>query len=94
MTKSPLAFVQKAFEVARAALPAYSSKFPRKDFTRHQLFALLALKTFLETDYRGVVEQLRDGSDLREALGLPKVPHVTTIHKAAARLKEKRPTLS
>lgn len=94
MTKSPLAFVQKALEVARAALPAYSSKFSRKDFTRHQLFALLALKTFLKTDYRGVVEQLRDWSDLREALGLQKVPHFTTIHKAAARLKKKRPTPS
>src|SRR5271155_5513767 len=91
MTKSPLAFARKALEVARAALPAYSSKFSKKDFTRHQHFALLALKIFLKTDYRGLVAQLRDWSDLRHELGLSKVPHFTTIQKAAARLKKKTP---
>jgi hypothetical protein len=92
MTRSPLAFTKKALEVARAALPAYSSKFSKKDFTRHQHLAILALKTFLKTGYRGIVEILHDWSDLRQALGLTKVPHFTTIQKAGNRLKKKIPT--
>ena len=89
MTESPLAFTRQALEVARAALPAYSSKFSKRDFTRHQHLAVLALKAFLRVGYRDVVDYLADWSDLRAALGLAKVPHFTTLHKAAARLKKK-----
>ena len=53
MTKSPRAVAREALRLAQEALPAYSSKYSRKDFTQHQLFAVLALKTFLKTDYRG-----------------------------------------
>jgi transposase len=89
MTRSPLAFTQQALEVARAALPAYSSKFSKKDFTRHQHFALLALKTFLKMGYRDVVDLLGDWSELRAALELKKVPHFTTLQKAHARFQKK-----
>jgi len=94
MTDSPLAFARRALEVARAALPAYSSKFSKRDFTRHQHLAVLALKTFLRTDYRGIVAYLRDWSDLRAALKLEKVPHFTTLQKFHARLKKTTPTPS
>src|SRR5687767_790596 len=92
MTRSPLAFTQQALEVARAALPPYSSKFSKKDFTRHQHVAILALKTFLKMGYRDVVELLRDWAELRTALGLKKVPHFTTLQKANASLKKKTST--
>jgi hypothetical protein len=92
MTASPLAFARQALAAARAALPAYSSKFSRKDFTRHQHLAILALKAFLKTDYRGVVAYLRDWSDLRAELGLEKVPHFTTLQKAHTGLKKRTPT--
>jgi hypothetical protein len=75
---------------AAEALPAYSSKFSRKDFTQHQLFALLVLRGFLKTDYRGLGELLRDWSDLRQALGLSKVPDHSTLQKAAQRLLERK----
>lgn len=94
MTDSPLAFARKAVEVARAALPAHSSKFSRKDFTQHQLAALLAVKQFLKTGYRGLVAYLRDWAELRAALGLEKVPHFTTAQKALSRLEKKGPTPS
>jgi hypothetical protein len=94
MTKSPRAFTQKALEVARAALPAYSSKFSKRTYTQHQLFAILALKAFLKTDYRGITELLRDWSELRGELGLPKVPHFTALQKACARLEKKTSTRS
>lgn len=91
MTDSPLAFARQAVEVARAALPAYSSKFSRKDFTLHQHAALLAVKQFLKTGYRGLIAYLRDWTELRDALGLTKVPHFTAVQKALTRLEKKGP---
>jgi len=89
MTKSPRAVAREALGLAQEALPAYSSKFSRRDFTQHQLLALLALKTFFKTDYRGVAAMLADFSDLRTDLGLEQVPHYSTLCKAARRLLKK-----
>ncbi len=89
MTKSPRAVAQEALRVARDALPEYSSKFSRKDFTQYQLFALLVLKTFLKTDYRGLIQILVDFGELRDDLGLDKVPHYSTLCKAGQRLLKK-----
>ena len=89
MTKSPLAVARTALDVAREAVPAYSSKFSRHDFTQHQHFALLALREFLKTDYRGLEQILKDWAELRDTLGLTKVPDHSTIQKAAERLLEK-----
>ena len=86
MTKSPRAVAQEALSLARESLPAYSSKYSRKDFTQHQLFAILAVKTFLRTDYRGVVAVLDDFAELRTDLGLNKVPDHSTLCYAEARL--------
>ena len=89
-TKSPLALARAALAVAADALPAYSSKYSRRDYTQHQLFALLCLREFLKVDYRGLEQLLRDWSDLREALALAEVPDHSTLHKAAQRLLGKR----
>src|SRR5262245_61980601 len=89
MTKSPRAVVQEALRLARGAIPAFSSKFSRQDFSQHQLFAILALKTFLKTDYRGVVQMLLDFRELRQDLGLEKAPHYSTLCKAEQRLLKK-----
>src|SRR3954462_5276729 len=90
MTKSPRAGAKEALRLARESLPAYSSKYSRKDFTQHQLFALLALKTFLKTDYRGVVAFLDDFAEIRSDLGLSKVPDPSTLCYAEKRLLKKR----
>jgi hypothetical protein len=89
MTKSPRAVAREALRLAQEALPAYSCKFSRKDFTQHQLFALLALKTFFQTDYRGLVQLLDDFTELRDDLGLDKVPHYSTLCYAEQRLIKK-----
>ena len=89
MTKSPRAVAREALRLAREAMPAYSSKYSRKDFTQHQLFAALALKVFLKTDYRGVVAFLRDFAELRGELGLTKVPDHSTLCYAEQRLLKK-----
>ena len=89
MTKSPRAVAREALRLAREALPAYSATTSRKDFTQHQLFAALALKTFFKTDYRGVAQLLADFTELRDELGLDKVPHYSTLCYAAGRLLKK-----
>ena len=89
MTKSPRAVAREALRLAQEALPAYSSKFSRQGFTQHQLFALLALKAFFKTDYRGLMQVLKDFSELRRDLGLDKVPHYSTLCYAEQRLLKK-----
>lgn len=86
MTKSPRRVAREALAVAGEALPAYSCRTSRKDYTRAQLFAVLALRAFLKTDYRGVVAFLHDFPELRADLGLSKVPHYSTLAYAERRL--------
>ena len=89
MTESPVATAKEALEVGRKGLPRYSDPFSRRDFTQPQLFAVLALRQFFKTDYRGVVQLLADLSDLRKALDLRKVPHYSTLCYAEKRLLKK-----
>jgi hypothetical protein len=89
MTKSPRRVAREALALARQALPAYSCPTSRHDFTQAQLFAILALKTFLKTDYRGAVAFLDDFPELRADLGLAKSPHYSTLCYAERRLLKK-----
>jgi hypothetical protein len=89
MTKSPVVLAKEALVIGQHGLTAYGSHFSRKDFTQAQLFAILVLKQFFKTDYRGMVQMLQDFSDLRKVLNLKKVPHYTTLQKAEARLLKK-----
>lgn len=88
-TRSPVALARTALRVAGQALPAYSSKFSKKQFTQPQLLAMLVLKQFFKTDDRGLVELLKDLPDLRSTLGIKKVPHHTTLFQAQKRLAKK-----
>jgi hypothetical protein len=86
MTKSAVRVARDALAAGEAALPAYGSRFSRHDYTQPQLFALLALRQFLRTDYRGVVALAAEWRELREALGLARVPHYSTLAHAAPHL--------
>src|SRR5690348_1963359 len=79
MTKSPLKLARMALSVARESIPAYSSKFPPRRYSQHQLFALLALREFLKLDYRGLEPILKEWAELREVLGLARVPDRSTL---------------
>ena len=85
-TKSVLSLAREARAAAGRALPLYSSRFSRRDFTQHQHFAILVLRQFLRTDYRGIVQVLAEWSDLRQALELETVPHYSTLCYAERRL--------
>jgi hypothetical protein len=90
LSKSPLRVAREALAVAHLRLRPYAHKFSPKKYTQPQLFACLVLKTFLKTDYRGLVAHLADHSDLRAVLGLEVVPHFTTPQKASRRLLRQR----
>jgi hypothetical protein len=86
MSKSAVRVAREALLAGRAALPEYGSRFSRRDYTQPQLFALLVLRQFLRTDYRGVVTLVAEWSELRRALGLTKVPHYSTLAHASRRI--------
>lgn len=81
-----MALARVALRVAAGALPAYASAFSKRDFTQHQLFAILVLKQFFKTDYRGIAALLDDLPDLQRTLELTKVPHYSTLCYAEKRL--------
>jgi len=85
-SKSPLAVAMAAMRVACRALPPYSHRFSPKKFSQPQLFAVITLKVFFKTDFRGITKLLCDMPSLRRAIKLKTVPHYTTIHKAFTRL--------
>ena len=86
MSKSAVQVAQEALAAGQSALPEYASPFSRRDYTQAQLFALLVLRQFLRTDYRGVVTLVAEWSELRCTLGLAKVPHLSTLAHASRRL--------
>jgi hypothetical protein len=89
MTKSLRKVAREAYALAHEALPPYTCPTSRHDYTQAQLFAALAVKTFLKTDYRGAVAFLADFTELRQDLGLTKVPDHTTLWYAERRLLKK-----
>ena len=86
MTKSAVRLAREALTVGQQALPRYGSRYSKHDFTQPQLFALLALRQFLKTDYRGLVTFLAEWSEIRRVLKLKKVPHYSTLCYAERRL--------
>ena len=79
--KSPRKVLLVAYYAARRALPSYSCKFSRHDFTWPQLFACLVLREHQKKSYRGIEALLRDVHWCRQ-IGLRKVPDHNTLCRA------------
>ena len=88
-TKDPIALALAALKAGEAALPPYSHPKSPQKYTQAQLFAMLVLREFFRLDYRKLVTWLEQWSDLRDALGLKRVPHYSTLCYAADRLLKK-----
>ena len=84
-SKSPKRVIKLAQQVARA-LPPYFSRFSRKDFTIQQLLPLLVLRVQFDLGYRAVHAMVADLDCIAQWLGLTRVPHYSTLCRAAARL--------
>jgi len=74
-----------SMSAARRHLAPYSSIKSRKDFTQAQLLTCLVLRALTKNNYRGICELLELTPALREAIGLEKVPHWTTLQKFMAK---------
>lgn len=85
-SKSTLNVARMALRAARDSLPDFAHPKSPKKFTQPQLLACLVVKELLRKDYRGIHATLAEWSDLRQVLGLTKVPHFTTLCAAAKRL--------
>ena len=71
--------------IARKRVATYSHIKSRRDFTQPQLLTCLVLRAYTRNHYRGVYELLTISPPLREAIGLQKVPHWTTLQKFMAK---------
>ena len=91
-TKSALGLAREALAAGKRSLPRYSHVNSPKRFTQEQLFALLVLKQFFKTDYRGLMVRVNEWRELRDVLELSHAPHWTTLQKAHARLLKNTPT--
>jgi hypothetical protein len=80
-----LKIVALTMALGRRHLAVFGSYKSRKDFTQQQLMACLILRTYLKTTYRGVIEFLAVSAELREAIGLKKLPNYSTLKKFADR---------
>lgn len=72
-----------AYALGCKHLPAYASKFSRKDCaTLPQLFSCVVLRQFYNLSYRRAEALLADAADLRDAIGMTVCPDHNTLHDA------------
>jgi len=69
---------------AKFVQPYSHPKSPQK-FTQSQLLTVLILKAYLKTTYRGVIEILDTSDQLKQRLGLKRLPHYSTLKYFADR---------
>lgn len=81
-----LKFTEVCMQLATAQVPLYSSKFSKHTFTQPQLVVLYGLKIKLGVTYRELIDWLQEMPRIRQALGLKRLPHFTTVQKAFQRL--------
>lgn len=74
-------FAGVALEVAAAAIPRYRSKFSKHVFTQPQLLAVLCLMRYEDWTFREAEVRLGEHRELREVLGLTRVPDHATLHR-------------
>lgn len=82
-------FSAVALEVARAIIPAYRSKYSKHTFTQAQLLVILCLMRYEDWTFREAEVRLAEHRELREALGLQKVPDYSTLNRFLQRLEDK-----
>ena len=80
-------FAKAAYQLARRAVPEFSSKFSKRTYTQPQHVAILCLKIREKKGYDGVVDELSEMPEVREAIDLERVPGPSTLCKAFERLK-------
>jgi hypothetical protein len=70
----------------REVLPAYSCRKSKHTYKQHQLAVAWCLMKYLKSDYRRVMELVKLMPALRQAMGIDKTPHFTTVNKFFLRM--------
>jgi hypothetical protein len=84
-SKSPRKVLNFAYRLGVEVLPAYFSRFSRKDApTKPQLFACLVLREHQKESFRGVEALLADSDGWLADVGLAKAPDHNTLSRAFA----------
>ena len=81
-----LAFARTAWEVGRAVLPPYRTRFSKHQFTQPQLLAVLCLMRYEDWTFREAEVRLKEHRELCQTLGLKSVPDYTTLYRFLKRL--------
>ena len=83
-----LDFVELTFNYAKWIFPKYSCDYSNHIYNQPQLFTILAMKTYLKTTYREIIEILDVSDKITKYLKLNKLPHYTTIQKFFVRMSD------
>lgn len=89
--QSPRTVMIVAHWFAVKALPQYTCRYSRKDFTLPQLFACLVLREMSRNSYRKTEALLKDSPEWCRAIGMSKAPDHATLHRAADLLTRAAP---
>ena len=83
-----LPFARIALRVSRAVLRRYRSRFSKHQFMQPQLLAILCLMRYEDWTFRQAEVRLGEHRELRQALGLLRVPDFRTLYRFLQRLDE------
>ena len=72
--------------VFKKSLPAYSCRKSKQTYKQYQLAVIWCLMKYLRTNYRRIIELLELMPEIRQAIGLGRLPHFTTINKFFLRI--------
>lgn len=79
-------FVKEVKRLTAKAVPKYSSRYSRKDYTLRQHAALICLKIRKKDTYREICDELVEMLRVRKELNLDKIPHSSTLCRAFNKL--------
>jgi len=71
--------------IKQARIPNLLSKFSKKIYGNHRLLILSILRQRLRRTYRELIEFLEVSKEMRDFIGLKRVPHFTTLQKFTKR---------
>ena len=79
-------FIEHPHNYARISLNLYSSKISKKIYSQPALFAINALKTYLNLTYRQIVEFISFSNRLQKYLKIKRAPNHATLQKFFKRM--------
>jgi len=81
--------IKQTVNISKRLLPAYSSKFSKREYKQYQLFVILLYKVWVNVSYRDVIEIISSNPSFLALLSLLEIPHFTTIQKFYKRINMK-----